>query len=129
MKKIKNIDILNFMNMQGVDGKRWPIRMMNAIALNVEACGPAIKAFEKTRMQLINQYSQKDGEGNPVIVDNRYIFEDQAGWTNAITELHETEVEVPITTISMDEVVKCEGSDFDSLVYAELKLLKFMIEA
>lgn len=125
--KIKNRELLNFVNSQ-LGNKRLPVKLMFAITANVEEAEGKIKAYEDSRKKLIDQYAKKDENGEPIVKGNSYVFEDQDKWTEVISDLLEMEVEMNMTVVSLDEVVKCDGAEFDSLTVNELSVIKFMIE-
>lgn len=127
MKKVKNIDIVNFMSMQ-IGNNTWPIKLLNALTNNAEACQGAFKAYNDNRMKLIEQHGKRNEEGDLIIEDNHYIFDDVTKWSEDINELQMAEVELPITMVSLDDVAKCDLPEFTSLSLDEFRILKFMIE-
>ena len=127
MKKVKNIDIVNFMSMK-LGNNTWPIKLLNALTNNAEACHSAFKTYNENRMKLIEQYGKRDDNGELLIEDNHYVFEDLEKWLEVINELQMAEVELPITTVSLNDVEKCDLPEFTSLSMDEFRILKFMIE-
>ena len=125
--KITNRDLLDF-NGSALGGKHLPTKLSFAIAVNAEEIEKKIKVYHEERIKLAEQYAEKDPDGNPVIVDDRYVINNQAEWDKAFKELQDTEVEVVITTVTLDDVAKCDDPRFDALTVYEMSLLKFMIE-
>lgn len=107
--------------------KKLPVKLAYALSLNIEAIRVALKAYDEQRMKLVEEYAKKDTDGKPVIEDNNYVVEDAAKWMAAIDELLAAEAEVTITTVSIDDLEKCDSPDFDSLSVEELALMNFMI--
>ena len=125
--KVKNVEIINFAN-STLANKKLPTKLSFAIAVNSEEAAKKIKVYDEERKKLAEQMAKKDEEGKPVIEDNYYIFEDPDAWSNTIQELLDTEVEVAMTTVTLDEVAKCDEPEFDALTIPELSVIKFMIE-
>lgn len=124
--KIKNQDILNFATIKFAE-KHLPVKLAFAIAANAEAMNGALKAFETNRIELLKRYSEKDGEGNPVIEDDSYKLADAAEYAKELGELAETEAEITVTTVDAEILEKCDEDGFDKLTVRELTILKFMI--
>lgn len=124
--KITNRQIINFLN-TNVGGKQLPIKLAYAIAVNIEAIKPALEAYNKKREDLIEKYAEKDEKSKLVIENGNYIFEDAAGWNEAITELLDAEAEVNITTVPVVVLEKCDEPAFDNLSVADIATINFMI--
>lgn len=124
--KIKNREILNFANTHFGD-KHLPVKISFAISKNAEAVAGALKAYEETRKSRLEKYAKKDEDGKPVVKDGNYVIEDLEKWSEEIRELLDTETEVMIQEVSIDEFAKCDDPCFDTLSVAEMSILKFMI--
>lgn len=126
--KITNEQIINFANMRA-KGRRFPVRLMYALTMNANILAPAIKAYTDSREELIKKHSKKDEDGNPVVNEQgNYEFEDVAAWNKEIKELLDIEADLPVTTIPMSVIEKCEDSAFDDLSFEDIDAIKFMIE-
>lgn len=124
--KLKNKDILNFINTD-VASKKLPIKLAYALSVNLATLEPVFKAYNEQRTKLIEECARKDENGNPVIADNNYIFEDIAKWNESILELLEAEADVNISTVPFDILEKCDDPAFDKMSVIELASIKFMI--
>lgn len=126
--KITNEQIINFANMRA-KGRHFPVRLMYALTMNANILAPAIKAYTDSREELIKKHSKKDEDGAPVVNEQgNYEFEDIAAWNKEIKELLDADSEVPVTTIPMSVIEKCEDSAFDDLSFEDIDAIKFMIE-
>lgn len=125
--KLTNETILKFAN-TSFGEKHLPVKLAYAIGVNAEAIAGALKAYDGARYKLIEQFVKKDENGNLHIQDEQYVIEDTDSWNKAIKELFEAEAEVNITTVSIEELTRCDEPDFDSLTVAEMAILNFMIK-
>ncbi|GGH83512.1 hypothetical protein JOD43_002108 [Pullulanibacillus pueri] len=73
------------------------------------------KRVDADRMELINEYSKKDSEGNPVVENNIYIMKDQEAFNEAINELNE-------------EKMVIEGGDHREMIRTVKRVLKKLID-
>lgn len=125
--KLTNQQILNFLNSNIMD-KKLPIKFAYAISVNIEAIKPAFDAYNKQRVEIIEKYVKRNEDGEPVVEDANFVFEDTIGFNKALTELLEAEAEVNITLIKADVLEKCDESEYDCLTIPELMAINFMIE-
>lgn len=125
--KLTNQQILNFVN-SGITSKKLPVKLAYGISVNLSSVAPALAAYNKQRDKLIEEYAKKDKDGKPVTEGNMYVFEDEAGWSEAIKELLETEAEVNITKLPEEALEKCDNPEFNSLTISELSAIQFMIK-
>lgn len=124
--KITNQEILNFIALP-IGEKKLPVQLSYAISVNLAKFKPILDVFNEHRMKLVLEHCKKDSNGNPLVEDDCYLFEDVAGWNKAITELHQAEVEVDLTTVPIEVLAKCDDSSFDSLSVNEVNAMGFMI--
>lgn len=124
--KLSNKKMIEFAKVDFAS-KKLPVKLAYALSLNIEAIRGALKAYDEQRMKLVEEHAKKDADGKPVIEDNNYVVEDIAKWMAAIDELLMSEAEVTITTITIDDLEKCDSPDFDGLSVEELALMNFMI--
>ncbi|GGE47549.1 hypothetical protein GCM10011391_27950 [Pullulanibacillus camelliae] len=73
------------------------------------------KRVDADRMELINEYSKKDSEGNPVVENNIYIMKDQEAFNEAINELNE-------------EKMVIEGGDNREMIRTVRRVLRKLID-
>lgn len=124
--KITNQEILNFIALP-IGEKKLPVQLSYAISVNLAKIKPILEVFNEHRMKLVLEHCKKDENGNPLVEDDCYLFEDVAAWNKAITELNQAEVEVDLTTVPIEVLAKCDDSSFDSLSVNEVTAMGFMI--
>lgn len=124
--KLQNKKILEFANVNFA-GKKLPVKLAYALSVNVEAVKPALTAYNEQRQKIVEKYAKKDEEGKPLTDNGCYIFDDIAGWNDSISELLEAEAEVNVTTVSIDDLEKCDDPSFDKFSVIELAAINFMI--
>jgi hypothetical protein len=124
--KITNQEILNFIALP-IGEKKLPVQLSYAISVNLAKIKPILEVFNEHRMKLVLEHCKKDENGNPLVEDDCYLFEDVAAWNKAIMELNQAEVEVDLTTVPIEVLAKCDDSSFDSLSVNEVTAMGFMI--
>ena len=124
--KITNQEILDFIQLK-IGEKKLPVQLSYAISVNLAKFKPILDVYNEHRMRLVLEHAKKDENGNPLIEDDCYLFEDVAGWNQAIMELNLSEVEVDLTTVPIDVISKCDEECFDSLSVNEVNTMSFMI--
>ena len=124
---LTNQKILDFANTP-LGNKKLPMKLAYAITVNTAAMAPALEGYNAGRMTLLNGYAKTDEKGELVIENGNYIIEDIEGWNTDIKALLETEANVPVTTVPVDVLDKCDDPAFDKLSVRELAVISFMIE-
>jgi hypothetical protein len=125
--KLTNRKLIDIANVP-LGQKYLPTKLSFAIAANVEEASKKIKIYDAERIKLAEKFCKRDENGDPVIEDNKYVFEVVIAWDKAVQELLDTEIEVAMTTVSFDDVARCDEPGFDKLTVSELALIRFMIE-
>ena len=125
--KVKNIELFNFINSE-LGNKRLPAKLSLAISVNVEEAGKKIEIYEKERIKIAEAHAKKDENGEPVIENSKYVIEDPVAWRKEHQELVNAEVECAMTTVTIDDITKCDEPGFDSLTVNEMTVIRFMIE-
>lgn len=125
--KVTNSELLAFADLP-VGDRRLPARLSFAISVNMKEAFEKIEVYDGERIKLAEKYAKKDDEGNALIENNQYVIEDRNQWNEELRLLQETEVACNMTTVTMDDIVKCDESGFDKLTVNEISMIKFMIE-
>lgn len=128
--KVKNSQLVDF-NQLAVGNKKLPAKLAYAIAVNTTAAKGAIETYFDQRKKKVEEFANKDKDGNPIIEDNgNYDIPEEklVKLNDELKEMSEIEVEVPITTVPFKVIEKCDRDEFESLTPAELFVLQFMIE-
>jgi len=66
--------------------------------------------FNEQRMKLIEKYGLKDDKGKLITKDGHYQFEDMEAFNAEIKELLETEIQINVETLSIEDFGDCELS-------------------
>lgn len=127
--KLKNRDIVNFINGCAVlRTKKLPIKIGYAINRNIIILSEAAEAYNVAREKIIEEHTEKDSEGKPVVKDNSYVFKDTQRFNKDLEELLGIDTEVNLHTISEKDIEKCDDSRYDALTLADLDTLCVMIK-
>lgn len=127
--KLKNRDIVNFINGCAVlRAKKLPIKIGYAINRNIIILAEAAEAYNVAREKIIEEHTEKDSEGKPVVKDNSYVFKDTQRFNKDLEELLGIDTEVNLHTISEKDIEKCDDSRYDALTLADLDTLCVMIK-
>lgn len=127
--KLKNRDIVNFINGCAVlRAKKLPVKIGYAINRNIIILSEAAEAYNVAREKIIEEYTEKDSEGKPVVKDNSYVFKDIQRFNKDLEELLGIDTEVNLHTISEKDIEKCDDSRYDALTLADLDTLCVMIK-
>ena len=127
--KLKNRDIVNFINGCAVlRAKKLPVKIGYAINRNIIILSEAAEAYNVAREKIIEEHTEKDSEGKPVVKDNSYVFKDTQRFNKDLEELLGIDTEVNLHTISEKDIEKCDDSRYDALTLADLDTLFVMIK-
>lgn len=130
--KLKMKDIIKF-GETPLNTKKFTPKMNLAIAINAAAVEPILKGFNESYRALMDEYLEKDEDGEPITIEENgqkfYKFTDAKAFEEAYNELQEEEVELTVKTFKEAEIVKCgEKEGLDVPTVAELAAMMFMIE-
>lgn len=127
--KLKNRDIVNFINGCAVlRAKKLPVKIGYAINRNIIILSEAAEAYNSAREKIIKEHAKKDSKGEPIVRDDRYVFEDEQAFNEDFEELLSIDTEVNLHTISEKDIEKCDDSRYDALTLADLDTLCVMIK-
>lgn len=127
--KLKNRDIVNFINgCAALKEKKLPIKIGYAVHRNILSLAEAAEAYNTAREKIIEEHTEKDCEGKPVIKDNGYVFKDQQRLNKDLEELLSIDTEVNLQTISEKDIEKYDDSHYDALTLADIDTLCIMTE-
>lgn len=111
--------------LNNISNKQLPVRSSYAIAKNIETINNELKIFEKEKMKIINEYAEKDENGENKILNNRFVFkqdtEDECN--KKYNELLDIETEINIRKININDLIDSNVNFTPS----ELVDLDFMI--
>lgn len=130
----KNLSILARMG-----GKTFPAKMSFAISRNFELLQRESERIEKERKRLCENYSEKDEEGNAVMIDSvidgqptkeyKMTEEKRSAFEVEYNELMDEEIEVDIRKVKQEVIERCEEAErYDIPTVADIVGMSFMIE-
>lgn len=126
--KITNRQIVSIFNgMTKITGKRLPVKLGFSINKNMSAMKDTAESYETERAKILDKYGEKDKTGKIRIESGEYILKDRDGFREEMEELLDIETEIPIQTVELSEIEKCDSEKFDALSPEDLSLLEFMI--
>lgn len=116
-----------------------PARLGYAIGRNAEELSKEASRMERERVHMCTRYADKDSDGNPLMVDSvvhgERVQEYSMGtdarreFESEYAELLDTDVDVPITTVTPDIFERCDAdSRYSALTVAQIAGLSFMLE-
>ncbi len=106
--------------------KKLPIKVSYAIAKNITKIEAELKIYNQERQKLIEKYSSKDDNGDPLVEDNSIVIADEfkEDWNRDYKELLAIENEIEIHKFHIDELLNSNCN----FTPAELMLIDYMIE-
>lgn len=109
--------------------KKLPIKLSYAIGKNIMKLQSEMEDIEKARINLIQQYAEKEGDGTYKVVDGHYELGDNTEkFSDEYKEFLDSEEEIAICTVPEAVVEDMDDSRYDVLTVAELIALEFMLE-
>ena len=131
--KIKLIEVEKTVKeLNQISSKRLPVLVSYAIRKNCNILTEEVKDVSEVRCSILENYAKKDGDGNVVIEDGKYQFENTKLQETALEEvnkLYDKEADIQVTTISLEELKAVDENElYDKLTGQEVDSLMFMIE-
>lgn len=128
-----------FLDLQSAGNLALPSKLSYAIAYNAEALRKEAERIEKERKKLCEQYSEKDEEGKPVMVNSiingnkiqeyKMTEENKKLLNEEYNELLDMEVDIEIRTAKQELIERCEEVErYDIPSVSQLSALLFMLE-
>ena len=131
--KIKLIEVEKTVKELNQISSKWlPVLVSYAIRKNCNILTEELKDVSEVRCSILENYAKKDGDGNVVIEDGKYQFENTKLQETALEEvnkLYDKEADIQVTTISLEELKAVDENElYDKLTGQEVDSLMFMIE-
>lgn len=132
--KIKLHELENMiLELEKLTTKMLPIKVAYALSKNHKALVEECKNLYEQRKKVLEQNCSKDEDGNPILNEetNEYVYESdqiKADTLNTYRELLQTEVDVAIMNIDIEELGKCDTDKFDSLTVEDMMRIEKMIK-
>lgn len=126
--------IANMSSLEQLKMKKLPPRLSMAISVNLKELEKWNDQLEEQRINLLEQYSEKDEAGNPVmdVRDGRKVYrvseEETRRFAGEYNDLLETDIpEVKIMTVAGDILDRLEDPRYDVLTVAQIAAMEFML--
>lgn len=131
--KIKLIEVEKTVKeLNQISSKRLPVLVSYAIRKNCNILIEELKDVSEVRCSILENYAKKDSDGNVVIEDGKYQFENTKLQETALEEvnkLYDKEADIQVTTILLEELKAVDENElYDKLTGQEVDSLMFMIE-
>ena len=131
--KIKLIEVEKTVKeLNQISSKRLPVLVSYAIRKNCNILIEELKDVSEVRCSILENYAKKDSDGNVVIEDGKYQFENTKLQETALEEvnkLYDKEADIQVITISLEELKAVDENElYDKLTGQEVDSLMFMIE-
>ena len=109
--------------------RKFPTRVSLMIARNLNNLKGAYDDIETERMNIIMKYTEKDDSGETIQDENGNVhIDDVDGVNKELIEMFDTEIDVHIDFITVEDIEKCDLDEYDSLTFDEVSMLSFMIK-
>lgn len=116
-----------------------PSKLSFAISCNLEKLTREADRVEKERTKLCRRYADKGEDGDPVTVDSvsngevskeyKMTKENRELFGKEYDAVLDTEIEIEIRSVKMEEVERCEAAERYSIpTVAQIRSLSFMLE-
>jgi hypothetical protein len=99
-----NQEIVNFIESSKLLKDLKGIKISYFVARNFNLLKAPYKEFLDNKKALQESYVKKDKEGNPVLENNKYIFEDAEEFQKEFTKLLEEEVDIKPYKINLEDI-------------------------
>lgn len=135
LKEVKR----HFAELAGLGKMVFPSKLSFALSFNIEKLQKETERIEKERRKLCEQYAEKDGDGKALMADSvingvktqeyRMSDENRRAFEEEFDMLMDTEVEVAVRKVKMEEIERCEQAErYDIPAVAQILAMSFMLE-
>lgn len=109
--------------------KKLPIKLSYAIGKNIMKLQSEVDDIEKARINLLEQYAEKNEDGTCKKENGHYqLGDNKQAFADEYNEFLDAEQEIDIYTVPEEVVESMDDSRYDVLTVAELIALEFMLE-
>ena len=109
--------------------RRFPTRVSLMINRNMNNLKSVYDDIETERINIITKYTEKDENGETIQDEKGNVhIDDLDGVNKELAEMFDTEIDVHIDYITVEDIEKCDLDEYDSLTFDEVSMLSFMIK-
>ena len=113
--------------LMGLDDKHIPAHMGLILAQNKRKLFGLNEDINNRREKILLRYAARDENDELVISEHGVKLQDPENYKKDMAELMETESDIVFGKISMEDVEKCNGEQYDTLTLAEISAMVDMI--
>lgn len=127
---MKTFEIQNiYTGLVGIKTKKLPIKLAFVLSRNMKKLEEVVQDVDENRQKLLNQYGEKDDDGNLVVADDGNVkIMDANNFVAEMSEVMETEVDITLDKVSRSDIEKCDQDGYDKLTLEEVGAMECMIE-
>lgn len=121
-----------YQGLMGIRAKRVPVKMSFILSRNLRKLEEIVQDIETKRNDLLQAYGEKDEDGKLKVGDNNEMTvpaQDVPKFMSDWSDILNTDIEITLDKLSMDDVEKCDQDGYDSLTVEEVEALECMIDA
>lgn len=121
-----------YQGLMGIRAKRVPVKMSFILSRNLRKLEEIVQDIETKRNDLLQAYGEKDEDGKLKVGDNNEMTvpaQDVPKFMSDWSDILNTDIEITLDKLSMDDVEKCDQDSYDSLTVEEVGALECMIDA
>lgn len=138
MKLKEVVEHYNGLTMGGAEGaallhKKFPVKLSFGISKNIKKLEREVEDYQKARIKICENLSNKDDEGKPSMIMKEdgtevYDISDRELLNEEIEELLDTEVDIDIHMVEEAVLDQCSESErYDIPSARELMIIDFML--
>lgn len=126
--KLKDVLEINN-NIKSVVEKRLPVRVGFVLMRNMRSINSVAQDFEEKRMDVVAKYANRDDSGEVIVnEDGGVLITDVQAFNSDLTELLETDVDLNLDVVTLEDLQKCDEDGYDALTPLEISAIEFMLQ-
>lgn len=96
---------------------------------NSKKLNEAVKDIDNKRFEIISQYADKDQNGQILSENGQFkVSNNLTDFENDLKELFNTQINIQLDTLFMEDIQKCDNDKYDSLTMEEVDALQYIIK-
>lgn len=112
-----------------IKNKKLPVKMSLILIRNSKKLEEVVTDIEDKRFEIISQYADKNQNGQILSEDGQFkVSNNITGFENDLKELFNTQINIQLDNISMQDIEKCDEDKFDSLTMEEVEVLQYIVK-
>lgn len=108
-----------------IKDKKLPIKMSLILIRNSKKLNEVVKDIDNKRFEVISQYADKDQNGQILSENGQFkVSNNLTDFENDLKELFNTQINIQLDTLFMEDIQKCDNEKYDSLTMEEVDALQ-----